>query len=121
VIRQIFEPRIVGKNLGLYPLATMIAMYAGYRMMGALGLLGGPVLLNIVKVVLEADRGVAEQSMTSAMAQAQPVLVQEVEDGSQPKAQKPKPDMPKADKPKADGELILPDGKQKPFKVRAKK
>ncbi|MEG0270398.1 MAG: sporulation integral membrane protein YtvI [Clostridia bacterium] len=55
VIRQVFEPRIVGKNLGLYPLATMIAMYAGYSMLGFLGLLAGPVLLNVLKVVLEAD------------------------------------------------------------------
>ena len=58
VIRQIFEPRIVGKNLGLYPLATMIAMYAGYQALGVLGLLGGPVMLNILKVVLEADNAV---------------------------------------------------------------
>ncbi|MEG0742245.1 MAG: sporulation integral membrane protein YtvI [Clostridia bacterium] len=55
VIRQVVEPRIVGHNLGLYPLATMIAMYAGYRALGFLGLLAGPVLLNILKVVLEAD------------------------------------------------------------------
>lgn len=94
VIRQIFEPRIVGKNLGLYPLATMIAMYAGYRMMGALGILGGPVLLNIVKVVLEADQGAAIP---------------------------PKVDVPKVDMPKADGELTLPGGEKKPFKIRATK
>lgn len=55
VIRQVLEPRIVGKNLGLYPLATMAAMYAGYRLMGFVGLLAGPVLLNVVKVILEAD------------------------------------------------------------------
>ena len=58
VIRQVLEPRIVGKNLGLYPLATMAAMYAGYRLMGFLGLLVGPVLLNVVKVILEADEKV---------------------------------------------------------------
>lgn len=55
VIRQISEPRIVGANLGLYPLATMVAIYAGYRLFGFLGLLGGPILLNLLKVVLEAD------------------------------------------------------------------
>ncbi|HNW86980.1 MAG TPA: sporulation integral membrane protein YtvI [Candidatus Limiplasma sp.] len=55
VIRQISEPRIVGANLGLYPLATMIAMFAGYQLMGFLGLLAGPILLNLIKVVLEAD------------------------------------------------------------------
>lgn len=55
IIRQICEPRIVGANLGLYPLATMIAMFAGYQLFGFLGLLGGPILLNLLKVVLEAD------------------------------------------------------------------
>jgi sporulation integral membrane protein YtvI len=55
LIRQIFEPRIVGANLGLYPLATMISMFAGFQLMGVLGLIVGPVLLNLLKVVLEAD------------------------------------------------------------------
>ncbi|MDD3336905.1 MAG: sporulation integral membrane protein YtvI [Eubacteriales bacterium] len=55
VIRQVAEPRIVGRNLGLYPLTTMISIYAGYRLMGFVGLLAGPVLLNIMKAVLEAD------------------------------------------------------------------
>ena len=55
VIRQICEPRIVGANLGLYPLTTMIAMFAGYKLFGFLGLLAGPILLNLLKVVLEAD------------------------------------------------------------------
>lgn len=55
IIRQIAEPRIVGRNLGLYPLATMIAMYVGFRLLGFLGLIGGPVILNLLRVVLEAD------------------------------------------------------------------
>ena len=55
VIRQVFEPKIVGANLGLYPLATMIAMYAGYVAFGFLGLLAGPILLSLIRVVLEAD------------------------------------------------------------------
>ena len=33
----------------------MAAMYAGSRLLGFLGLLAGPVLLNVVVVVLEAD------------------------------------------------------------------
>ena len=55
VIRQIAEPRIVGRQLGLYPLLTMMAMYVGYRLTGFLGLLLGPVLLQVMKAVLEAD------------------------------------------------------------------
>ena len=58
VTRQIVEPRIVGKSLGLYPLATMMAMFAGYQIAGnVLGLLLGPILLNLLKVVLHADSG----------------------------------------------------------------
>ena len=64
LIRQIFEPRIVGANLGLYPLATMIAMFAGLQLFGVLGLLGGPILLNLLKVVLEAD-GIAHGTPSS--------------------------------------------------------
>lgn len=56
LIRQILEPRLVGRQLGLYPLATMAAMYVGYRLLGFLGLLGGPILLQLAKAVLEADR-----------------------------------------------------------------
>lgn len=55
IIRQILEPRLVGRSLGLYPLATMAAMYAGYRLMGFIGLLGGPILLTLAKAVLDAD------------------------------------------------------------------
>ncbi|MDD3214268.1 MAG: AI-2E family transporter, partial [Eubacteriales bacterium] len=64
LIRQISEPRIVGANLGLYPLATMVAMFAGFQLIGVLGLIVGPILLNLIKVVLEADdisRGVKMQ------------------------------------------------------------
>ena len=58
VARQVAEPRIVGKSLGLYPLATMMAMFAGLQITGnVLGLLLGPVLLNLLKVVLHADSG----------------------------------------------------------------
>jgi sporulation integral membrane protein YtvI len=55
LIRQISEPRIVGANLGLYPLATMMAMFAGFQLIGVLGLIAGPIMLNLLKVVLEAD------------------------------------------------------------------
>ena len=58
VIRQVAEPRIVGRQLGLYPLLTMMAMYAGYRLIGFLGLLLGPVLLQVMKAMLEADAAV---------------------------------------------------------------
>ncbi|MBR5279281.1 MAG: sporulation integral membrane protein YtvI [Clostridia bacterium] len=38
VIRQIIEPKIVGKMFGLHPLAALAAMYIGLRLMGLLGI-----------------------------------------------------------------------------------
>ena len=60
IIRQILEPRLVGRQLGLYPLAAMTAMYAGYRLLGFAGLLAGPVMLSLSKAVLDADTAVTQ-------------------------------------------------------------
>ncbi len=54
-LRQVIEPRVVGHRLGLYPLVTMLSMYIGMKLMGFWGLIVGPVLANICKVVLESD------------------------------------------------------------------
>ena len=57
IVRQTIEPRVVGKQLGLYPLVTMMSMFAGFQMIGVLGLIAGPVVANICRVVLDADAG----------------------------------------------------------------
>lgn len=41
-IREILEPKIMGKNAGLSPVITMVAMYAGYKLFGLLGVITGP-------------------------------------------------------------------------------
>jgi len=56
IIRQVLEPRIVGRNLGLYLLVTMAAMYAGFRLFGVLGLIGGPIFMSILRTVLKRDK-----------------------------------------------------------------
>ncbi len=42
VIRHIFEPKIIGRQTGLHPLACLVAMFVGLRSMGLLGLLVFP-------------------------------------------------------------------------------
>lgn len=42
--RTALEPRLVGKQLGLDPLMTLIALYAGYQIWGIGGMLLAPVL-----------------------------------------------------------------------------
>jgi predicted PurR-regulated permease PerM len=38
------EPKLLGDHLGLDPLATLAALYAGYRLWGFGGMLVAPVL-----------------------------------------------------------------------------
>ncbi len=59
VLRQILEPKIVGKYIGLYPLATLFSMYVGLKLMGVLGLLLFPLGVMVGKSVL--DRRSAEK------------------------------------------------------------
>lgn len=45
VLRQIIEPRIVGHNIGVYPLVTLAAIYLGLRIFGVIGIFVGPLLV----------------------------------------------------------------------------
>ncbi len=49
VIRQITEPRLVGKSVGLSPLVTLLVMYAGYHFMGFGGLFVFPLVMILLK------------------------------------------------------------------------
>lgn len=49
ITRTVLEPRLVGKQLGLDPLTTLLALYVGYRFWGFLGLLLTPILASAAK------------------------------------------------------------------------
>lgn len=46
-IRQILEPKIMSKGIGLHPLPTLISMYVGLKLLGGVGLVLGPSLVII--------------------------------------------------------------------------
>ncbi len=52
-VRTILEPRLVGRHLGLDPLATLAALYVGYRFWGFGGLLLTPILASAAKSLIE--------------------------------------------------------------------
>ncbi|MDD4237208.1 MAG: sporulation integral membrane protein YtvI [Desulfotomaculaceae bacterium] len=54
VVRQVMEAKIVSANLGLHPLETLLAMYAGLKTLGLAGLILGPIILIAVKAVIKA-------------------------------------------------------------------
>ena len=49
LLRQILEPRLIGKSLGLHPLLTLFASYAGWRLLGFTGMILAPILAMIGK------------------------------------------------------------------------
>ena len=54
IIRQIVEPRIVGHQVGLPPVVTLIAMIVGTSLFGGVGLLGLPIACAIIKSLDDA-------------------------------------------------------------------
>lgn len=51
--RVVLEPRLVGKQLGLDPLAALVALYAGFRLWGFWGLVLAPVGASLVKNLIQ--------------------------------------------------------------------
>lgn len=52
--RQIMEPKIISSNIGLDPLATLIALFVGFKLIGFLGLIVGPVTLVVITTLQRA-------------------------------------------------------------------
>ncbi len=50
VVREVIEPKLIGKNLGLPPILTLIAMYAGLKLFGFVGMIFAPAALMLFRV-----------------------------------------------------------------------
>jgi len=49
ITHSFLEPRLVGEQLGLHPIATLMAMYLGYRLIGVLGMITFPMAFLLLK------------------------------------------------------------------------
>ncbi|MBO5485348.1 MAG: AI-2E family transporter [Eubacterium sp.] len=52
-LREILEPKLFGKEIGMKPLFVLIAVYAGVELFGMSGIILGPVALSIINAVDE--------------------------------------------------------------------
>ena len=52
VLRSVLEPHLVGRQLGLPPLLTLMAFYIGYRLFGVAGMVLLPLAVILVKPFL---------------------------------------------------------------------
>lgn len=55
VQRQVMEPKILSSNIGIDPLATLVALFVGFKLIGFLGLIVGPVTLVIITTLHRAN------------------------------------------------------------------
>ena len=62
IIRQLLEPKIVSKQIGVHPIFTLIAMYTGFKIIGLLGLIIGPIILVILNNIFAnfIDKGLVK-------------------------------------------------------------
>jgi len=49
VVRNIIEPKIIGGQLGLHPVVTLVSMFVGVDFFGPIGLFGFPILLSLLR------------------------------------------------------------------------
>lgn len=52
IVRQIIEPKIVGKNLGIHPILSLVLLYLGYTLLGILGLLLVPMFAVVLNILI---------------------------------------------------------------------
>lgn len=60
IVRQFIEPKIISNKIGIHPIFTLIAMYTGFKFIGVLGMLVGPIILIILKNIFATliDKGI---------------------------------------------------------------
>lgn len=49
LLREFMEPKLIGQKVGIYPVAILIAIYAGLKLFGIWGIVKGPLGLVIIK------------------------------------------------------------------------
>jgi sporulation integral membrane protein YtvI len=54
IIRRTVEPKVMGSQIGLSPLSTLVAMYLGFKLLGILGFIIGPLILIAFNSAKEA-------------------------------------------------------------------
>lgn len=56
VVRQFIEPKLVGSSIGLNPLVTLMAMYVGLKIFGAVGMFLLPVSIIVLKALQDTGK-----------------------------------------------------------------
>ncbi|PLR97846.1 sporulation integral membrane protein YtvI [Bacillus sp. T33-2] len=55
VVRRVIEPKIYSTSLGISPLASLISMYIGFKLLGLAGIFIGPALIIVYDTLRKAN------------------------------------------------------------------
>lgn len=53
--RQFLEPRVLGKQIGVHPILSLMSIYIGLKVYGGFGFILGPITLILLKTVIESE------------------------------------------------------------------
>ncbi len=54
LVRQIVEPKILGREIGIHPLMTLVSIYVGLKLFGVVGLILGPIVAVVINTLLKS-------------------------------------------------------------------
>ncbi|MCD7032797.1 sporulation integral membrane protein YtvI [Metabacillus sp. GX 13764] len=54
IVRQLLEPKLMSKSAGVPPLPALLALFAGYKLFGLLGLFAGPLIIVLASSLYKA-------------------------------------------------------------------
>ena len=57
LIRELLEPRLIGKKMGLPTLFVLAALFVGVRLFGVMGIIKGPLGFLLVKLIYQSKYG----------------------------------------------------------------
>lgn len=53
VIKNLIEPKMISHQMGMHPIFTLLAMYTGFKLLGVLGLMIGPIILLVLRSIFK--------------------------------------------------------------------
>jgi sporulation integral membrane protein YtvI len=59
VTRQVLQPKILGDQIGIHPLVSLMSIFIGFRLFGLLGLIIGPTLVMLLVAARQGEQEIA--------------------------------------------------------------
>lgn len=63
LVRELLEPKLIGKRIGIAPVLMLLAVYAGVKLFGVSGILKGPLAMIVIYEIMKTGFDEKEQSV----------------------------------------------------------